>query len=211
MAIQLVVKGNRILSYGEACFYQIGETVFCPLRQKVFKNATIVICEDDLPADIDSVGYEYHAGKFVPCAPYGVGGGNIAVVYGEDCKVIMDSSIPCNSIMRYSLLWENASLDSAFSAQTVKLANSDWNFVIVECYDGSIIIPKGGTGMLQKITRSTYYEKISWRTVTAKYDSAEATFSTVYESNHRTADTNPHDFATSTSGLIPLKIYGVIL
>lgn len=90
MGKQLVVSGNRILSYGEDCFLSMGGTVICPETSKVFQNATVVDC-GYFPSDIDTVGYEYHAGVFVPCAPYGVGGGNVAVVCNEDCKSLKDS------------------------------------------------------------------------------------------------------------------------
>jgi hypothetical protein len=38
------------------------------------------------------VGYEYNAGEFVPCPPYGTGTGNIAV-WCDDCKVPLDSGM----------------------------------------------------------------------------------------------------------------------
>lgn len=40
---------------------------------------------DSYPADIDTVGYEYHAGQFIPCAPYGIGDGDILVACEGDC------------------------------------------------------------------------------------------------------------------------------
>lgn len=99
MSKQIVVSGNRILTYGENCFVSMGGTVICPDTDRVFQNATIIEC-NNIPSDIDSVGYEYHAGNFVPCAPYGKGtrAGNVAVVCNEDCKAIKDSGIPFSQV-----------------------------------------------------------------------------------------------------------------
>lgn len=66
MAKQLVVSGNRIIAYGEDCFLSMGGTVICTETERVFQNATVVNC-DCIPCDLDEVGYEYHAGEFVPC------------------------------------------------------------------------------------------------------------------------------------------------
>lgn len=66
MARQLVVSGNRIIAHGEDCFISMGGTVICTKTERVFQNATVVNC-DCLPCDLDEVGYEYHAGEFVPC------------------------------------------------------------------------------------------------------------------------------------------------
>lgn len=87
--MQLVVSGNRILAHGEG-FLSMGGTVINSDTGGVWQNATVVEC-DCCPTDIDSVGYEYHAGQFVPCAPYGKGKGNLAVVCNDDCKSIKDS------------------------------------------------------------------------------------------------------------------------
>lgn len=84
--MQLVVSGNRILAHGEDCFLAMGGTVICTQTGRVFQNATVVNDCENCPSDIDSVGYEYHAGEFVPCAPYGVHGidGHIMVAC-DDC------------------------------------------------------------------------------------------------------------------------------
>jgi hypothetical protein len=87
--MQLVVSGNRILAHGEG-FLAMGGTVIHNETGRVWQSATVVEC-DCCPTDIDSVGYEYHAGQFVPCAPYGKGKGNLAVVCNNDCKSIKDS------------------------------------------------------------------------------------------------------------------------
>ena len=99
MGKQLVVSGNRIIAHGIDCFLSMGGTVICPDTGRTYQNATVVECEY-FPGDIDSVGYEYHAGRFVPCAPYGIGNGNVAVVCNEDCKSIKDSGTPFDSITK---------------------------------------------------------------------------------------------------------------
>ena len=71
----------------------MGGTVINTNTGRVYQNATVVEC-DGCPSDIGEVGYEYHAGQFIPCAPFGKGDGNLAVVCGEDCKSIKDSGIP---------------------------------------------------------------------------------------------------------------------
>jgi hypothetical protein len=71
MGKQIVVSGNRVLAHGEDCFISMGGTVICPDTGKRYQNATVVECETPIPVDVDSVGYEYRAGVFVPCAPYG--------------------------------------------------------------------------------------------------------------------------------------------
>lgn len=96
--MQLVLKGNRVLAHGEN-FVAMGGTVVNTVTNKAYQNATIAECAS-CPSDIDEVGYEYHAGTFVPCAPYGKGGGNIAVVCNEDCKSIKDSGIPLDGFTR---------------------------------------------------------------------------------------------------------------
>lgn len=69
--MQIVLSGNRVIAHGESCFLAIGGTVVCEETGKAYSNATVAEV-DVLPADIDRVGYEYHAGVFVPCAPYGM-------------------------------------------------------------------------------------------------------------------------------------------
>lgn len=93
---QIVISGNRILAYGEDCFIAMGGTVICPSTGRVYQNATVATV-GALPADIDEVGYEYHAGEFIPCAPYGKGSGNIAVFCDADCKSLKDSGFSIDS------------------------------------------------------------------------------------------------------------------
>lgn len=97
--MQLVVSGNRILAHGEDCFLAMGGTVICTESGRVFQNATVVTCEG-CPSDLGKVGYEYHAGQFVPCAPYGVGDGNVAVLCADSCKSIKDSGILFSELLK---------------------------------------------------------------------------------------------------------------
>lgn len=89
--MQLVLSGKRVLTHGDN-FLPMGGTVINLDTGAVYQNATVAEC-DGCPSDIDKVGYEYHAGQFIPCAPYGVGNGNVAVVCNDDCKAIKDSGI----------------------------------------------------------------------------------------------------------------------
>ena len=99
MAEQIVTIGNRVVAHGEDCFLSAGDTVICQNTGRTFENATVTACSCEIPADIDEVGYEYHAGVFVPCAPYGKGDGNLAVVCGEDCKALKDSGFPLSFLL----------------------------------------------------------------------------------------------------------------
>ena len=98
MSTQIVVSGNRVLAHGEDCFNAFGNGVFCSKTGRTFENATAVNVEN-IPADIDSVGYEYHAGTFVPCAPFsGIGNGNLAVLCEGACRAIKDSGVSLNHL-----------------------------------------------------------------------------------------------------------------
>ena len=90
--MQLVLSNNRVLAHGEN-FLSVGSVVINTDTGIKYENATIAECEN-CPSDIGEVGYEYHAGVFKPCAPYGVGNGNVAVVCNRDCKSLKDSGVP---------------------------------------------------------------------------------------------------------------------
>lgn len=96
--MQLVLSNNRVITHGEN-FLAMGGTVINTVTGAKYENATVAECEN-CPSDIDEVGYEYKGGVFVPCAPFGVGSGNVAVVCNEDCKAIKDTGIPLNEIGR---------------------------------------------------------------------------------------------------------------
>lgn len=99
MAKQLVVIGNRIVAHGEDCFADIGGAVICKTDGKAYAGASIVECSTDCPEDIDEVGYEYHAGVFVPCAPYWKGDGTgYFMEICPDCATPRNSGIPIKDI-----------------------------------------------------------------------------------------------------------------
>lgn len=89
--MQLVLINNRIVAHGED-FFAMGGVVINTETGKKYEHATIAECSG-CPSDIDTVGYEYHAGTFIPCAPYGRGKGNVAVLCDKDCKSIKDSGV----------------------------------------------------------------------------------------------------------------------
>lgn len=94
--MQLVLIKNRVVSYGGE-YVTMGNTVIDTQSGKVFSGATVAEC-NGCPPDIGEVGYEYTAGVFTPCAPYGKGDGNLAVLCNRDCKSIKDSDIPLSRI-----------------------------------------------------------------------------------------------------------------
>lgn len=101
---QLVVSGNRIFAHGEDCFLSMGGTVICTETGRKFENATVVNHDGPIPCDIDKVGYEYHAGDFVPCAPFGKGTGNIAVFCNDSCKSLKDSGISASDLCKVKVV-----------------------------------------------------------------------------------------------------------
>lgn len=97
--MQIVLSGNRVIAHGDNCFLAMGGTVICEETGKAYSNATVAEV-DILPADIDRVGYEYHAGVFVPCAPYGMDNGNGTILVAcEDCKTPKDSGLRIDEII----------------------------------------------------------------------------------------------------------------
>lgn len=90
--MQLVLSNNRVIAHGEN-FLTMGSVVINTETGERYERATVAEC-DNCPSDIDTIGYEYHAGSFVPCAPFGAGDGNVAVACNKDCKAIKDSGVP---------------------------------------------------------------------------------------------------------------------
>ena len=93
--MQIVLIGNRVVAHGENCFLCMGGTVICEETGKAFSNATVAEV-DAIPADLDTVGYEYRAGVFVPCAPYGVGAGALMVAC-EECGTPKRSKVTADA------------------------------------------------------------------------------------------------------------------
>lgn len=93
--MQIVLIGNRVVAHGNDCFLCMGGTVICEETGKKYSNATVAEVEA-VPADIDTVGYEYRAGVFVPCAPYGVGAGELMVAC-EECGTPKRSTVTADA------------------------------------------------------------------------------------------------------------------
>lgn len=95
--MKLALSGKRVIGYGENLI-PMGGTVIDTDTNKVYQNATIAEC-DGCPSDIDLVGYEYHAGNFVPCAPYGTedSGGEIMVAC-DNCATPRKSGVDIQDV-----------------------------------------------------------------------------------------------------------------
>lgn len=95
--MQLVLSGNRIIAHGEN-FLPMGGVVINTETGKKYDNCTIAEC-NNCPSDINQVGYEYHGGVFVPCAPFGKGDGKGTFMeLCNDCKTPSDSGIKVSSL-----------------------------------------------------------------------------------------------------------------
>lgn len=95
--MQLVLSNNRVIAHGEN-FLALGGVVINTSTGAKYENATIAECEC-VPCDIDTTGYEYHAGEFVPCAPFGMGNNNgYFMEVCEDCATPRSSGIPIKDI-----------------------------------------------------------------------------------------------------------------
>ena len=146
--MQLVLCKNRVVAHGEN-FLSMGGVVINTETGAKYENATVAECSC-CPSDIDTVGYEYHAGVFVPCAPYGKGNNNgYFMEVCESCATPRNSGIPIKQGLKSEnmhpefrpsqiggmdilLLWENASPDSNFLEQTVSLLPFDYTFLLIE-------------------------------------------------------------------------------
>lgn len=145
--MQLVLSNNRIIAHGEN-FLAMGGVVINTETGAKYENATIAEC-NGCPSDIDKVGYEYHAGVFVPCAPFAGNGNNNGYFMEvcESCATPRNSGIPikgglklenlnetlAKQLSKTTLLWENASPYSEFSKQSVYIggASSNVDFFII--------------------------------------------------------------------------------
>lgn len=115
--MQLVLSNNRVIAHGEN-FLSMGGVVINTETGATYNNATIAECKG-CPSDINEVGYEYHAGVFVPCAPYGKGNNNgyIMEVCGE-CATPRNSEIPIIDV-KWSKIGSAAfSVENILSAYT---------------------------------------------------------------------------------------------
>ncbi len=220
--MQLVLSNNRIIAHGEN-FLAMGGVVINTETGARYENATVAEC-DGCPSDIDKVGYEYHAGVFVPCAPYGVGNNNgYFMEVCADCATPRSSGIPIKGGISYNNLnaelktrldsslifplWSNAYPTEHFAAQTVTLASSDWDFLIIESIGYASVIV--GSGSVKLLGFTNEHGSIGWcldfreATVTNK---TRVTFGEGTYYNVNSNSTNELDYVC-----IPSKIYGVKL
>lgn len=153
--MQLVLCKNRVVAHGEN-FLSMGGTVINTVTGAKHENATIAEC-NGCPSDIDEVGYEYHAGVFVPCAPYGKGNNNgYFMEVCESCATPRNSGIPIKKGIKLEnlneevdaealgafddvLLWENADTTAEFPAQTISFDPTEYKRfkIIIKAYTGA--------------------------------------------------------------------------
>ena len=117
--MQLVLSNNRVIAHGEN-FLAMGGVVINTETGERYERATVSEC-DSCPSDIDTVGYEYYAGTFVPCAPYGKGDNKgFFMEVCEKCATPRNSGIPI-SAFDSCVLWTNPKPLVEFEAQTIEL------------------------------------------------------------------------------------------
>ncbi len=207
--MQLVLSNNRIIAHGENFLPMDGVVINTETGAR-YENATVAEC-DGCPSDIDTTGYEYHAGEFVPCAPFGMGNNNgYFMEVCESCATPRNSGIPIKGGLGYenfnektqnrlnssiiTKIWENASSTSYFADQSITLASDDWNFLIIEQNSGPATVVTSGTSELFARNTNASTITICVRSVTIN-SKTNLTFHS----------------STSTAYCIPLRIYGVKL
>lgn len=122
--MQLVLSNNRIIAYGEN-FLVKDNTVVNMESGIEYENATVAEC-DSYPSDIDVVGYEYHAGVFVPCAPFGTGDNNgYFMEVCTTCATPRNSGLPIKDIK-----WSTISSMVCTVANTENDINTDFTFPV---------------------------------------------------------------------------------
>lgn len=219
--MQLVLINNRVIAHG-GNYFVMGSVVIDNETGAKFENATVAECEY-YPSDIDSVGYEYHAGVFVPCAPYGKGNNNgyfMEVCTG--CAAPKNSGIPIKGGIKKenlhpsvlpSVLWENASINSDFAPQTVTLSSAEYAFLLIEWREQigysandvrhiSFVPSIGGPISAGRANYDYYYLPTSqtlWRYVEPDGDKVKF-YEPYFVGNGN---------ATENCYCVPIKIYGV--
>lgn len=165
--MQLVLMNNRIVAHGEN-FLAMGGVVINTETGAKYDNATVAEC-DGCPSDLGEVGYEYHAGVFVPCAPYGKATDGEILISCE-CGTPRRSGVPISGITQIKLLWENAAAETAeFAPQTITLASDDYTFLLIEVGND-----EGGSWITRYSTFMSFVPAnggILYGTTTRTYDS----------------------------------------
>lgn len=124
--MQLVLSKNRIIAHGEN-FHAMGGVVINTETGARYENATIAECEG-CPSDINEVGYEYHAGVFVPCAPYGKGNNN-----GYFMEVCETCATPRNSgLLIRDIKWSKVGSVTCSASSTSSNIEKSFTFPISE-------------------------------------------------------------------------------
>ena len=221
--MQLVLSNNRVVAHGEN-FLAMGGVVINTETGAKYENATVAECEG-CPSDINEVGYEYHAGVFVPCAPYGKGNNNgYFMEVCESCATPRNSGIKIKGGIKYEnldvndilekgfgrttikLLWSNASPSSSFGEQTVTLTEYDWAFLICETSHGVFMLSPACT--LSYISLSSSYMNVYSRNIKSLTNTTVA-FDDCYDIEIKLDATTNGDKTGASKYLVPIKIYGV--
>ena len=153
--MQLVLSNNRIIAHGEN-FLSMGGVVINTETGAKYENATIAECNGACPSDINEVGYEYHAGVFVPCAPFGKGNNN-----GYFMEVCADCATPRNSgIPVRDLKWDKIASINCVVEDTRYEVKQNYTFPTTEdvLNEYSMLRYKIKAGSY--IQAGTYYENI---------------------------------------------------
>ena len=154
--MQLVLSNNRIIAHGEN-FLAMGGVVINNETGAKFENATVAECEG-CPSDIDKVGYEYHAGVFVPCAPFGMGDNNGYVMeVCEDCATPRNSGIPIKEIKWQKLGSITERFVSHWNTEgEVTLTFPVSDSVLSEFKQLRYVIKKGSKFLIRNLGRGAY-------------------------------------------------------
>ena len=218
--MQLVLCNNRVLAHGEN-FISVGGVVINTKTGAKYENATVAEC-NGCPSDIGQVGYEYHAGVFVPCAPYGKATDGEILIACDECATPRKSGVRISGITQIKLLWENAAGERVeFSPQTITLASDDYTFLLIEAvgsyrdnpiyyysYLTSIISKKGGFIYGLIAARDYYTNDVSGAptNIVCRYalpDGDKVKFGNGYTGY------STEELSTKNECCKPMKIYGV--
>lgn len=219
--MQLVLSNNRIIAHGEN-FLAMGGVVINTVTGAKYENSTIAEC-NGCPSDIDEVGYEYHAGAFVPCAPFGKGDNNGCFMeVCTTCATPRSSGIPIKGGLGlenlnlsqvtaktlggalFPLIWENALPSSSFVDQTLSLDLIGYvGIAVVLAYSATDLTTTRGVILNSSIGNDTLTIK----------------FGTTYPFRAIQITEGGVEFGSSYSRsgnidercVVPLKIYGVKL
>ena len=160
--MQLVLSNNRIIAHGEN-FLAMGGVVINTVSGKKYENATIAECGGNCPSDIDEVGYEYHAGAFIPCAPYGKAPDGTILVGCEDCKTPKDSGILISSLTKCA--YGSYVGTGTFGEDDPVTLTFDDKPKAVQIYSGGILmytLHRGVTSFIYVAGSTNYTINVTW-------------------------------------------------